>query len=98
METISAGRGSWGHVSQHTCPCLCNVNFVLGPLGRNHVHVYITEGINVDNGKERRNVRKLELQILLRLTRLIFVIAIKKKKKKLLNNYNFFFFAIDYVC
>ena len=49
---------TWGHVSQHTCvrPCLCNVNFVLGPLGRNHVYVYITEGINVDNGKERRNV------------------------------------------
>ena len=48
--------------------CQCNktnVNFIAkyakdnahGPLGRSHVHVYITEGSNVDNVRARREVR-----------------------------------------
>ena len=31
---------------------------VHGPLGRNLIHVHITEGINVDNEKARREIRK----------------------------------------
>ena len=45
-----------------------NANFVAkynvrSPLGRNHVRVYITEGINVDNVKAHRKVHKNDMFI-----------------------------------
>ena len=56
------------YIQLYDTVCQCNntnVNFIAkyakdnvhGPLGRSHVHVYITDGINVNNVRARREVR-----------------------------------------
>ena len=67
MQTVNMNSELVCHyVKLYDNMCQCNntnANFITkynvhGPLGRNHVHVYITEGINVDNVRARRKVRK----------------------------------------